>query len=258
MHELLRLVTVDEENEPARWWVPRAEISATGLIELDPFVAHRLVATDKVDSTALFGNQVPATDSGEGVDMLGVAHEAFLTAWPPLRAGDHRESAALRARREVEQAARVWADARERGSKRAAKRLWEGGRLAAALADLGAGDGPALRKAAGGDGCAPRAAGHRPDRTSPAGPAVFAGEPNPGPPAPPRLVILLSTMLVLALVAGGVAVHQGSVAQAQRDAAIQAGSSAKPTGSTRSTSRWLPSSTCWPTSWIRPPSCAPP
>ena len=90
LRELLRLVTVDEKNEPVRWSVPRAEISATRLIELDPFVAHRLVATDKVDSTALLVNQLPATDSGEGVDALGVAHEAFLTAWPPLRARSTR------------------------------------------------------------------------------------------------------------------------------------------------------------------------
>ena len=221
LHELLRLVTVDEENEPARWWVPRAEISATGLIELDPFVARRLVATDKVDSTALFGNQVPATDSGEGVDVLGVAHEAFLTAWPPLRAAISRESAALRARREVEQAARVWADARERGSKRAAKRLWEGGRLAAALADLGAGDEASAEKG----GWRQRLRRPEPlvigriDLTGRAREFLQVSR-TQDRRRRRRLVILLSTMLVLALVAGGVAVHQGSIAQAQRDAAI--------------------------------------
>ena len=57
--------------------------------ELDAFVARRLVTTDLDD----------------GQVVVGVAHEAFLSAWPPLAEAITAASTALRARRHIEQAA---------------------------------------------------------------------------------------------------------------------------------------------------------
>ena len=114
---LLRLVTVDEHGRPVRWRVDRDELPDPVRTELDAFVARRLLTTD--------------TDSGTAV--LAVAHEAFLSAWPPLAAAVTAAAAGLRARRAVEQAAREWDDA-----GRPPSRLWERGQLAAAVAGTGA------------------------------------------------------------------------------------------------------------------------
>lgn len=59
--------------------------------ELDVFVARRLLTTD--------------TDNSRVV--IGVAHEAFLSAWPPLAQAIAENVSALRARRSVEHAAAV-------------------------------------------------------------------------------------------------------------------------------------------------------
>ena len=115
--ELLRLVTVDEQGRPTRWRVPRAELPALVVAELDAFVARRLVITD-LDNDCV---------------VAGVAHETFLSAWPPLAAAITAASTALRARRQIEQAAADWAE-----HKQPPERLWERGQLAAALADTGA------------------------------------------------------------------------------------------------------------------------
>ncbi|MGH3755118.1 MAG: WD40 repeat domain-containing protein [Pseudonocardiaceae bacterium] len=114
---LLRLVTVDEQGRPTRWRVPRDELPEPVTRELDVFVARRLVTTD--------------TDNGSVV--VGVAHEAFLSAWPPLAQAIKENVSALRARRAVEQAATEWNTA-----DRPPVRLWERGHLAAAVADTGA------------------------------------------------------------------------------------------------------------------------
>ena len=114
---LLRLVTVDEQGRPVRWRVDRDELPERVRIELDAFVARRLLTTD--------------ADSGTAV--LAVAHEAFLSAWPPLAAAVTGAAAGLRARRAVEQAAEEWDDA-----ARPPSRLWERGQLAAAVAGTGA------------------------------------------------------------------------------------------------------------------------
>jgi hypothetical protein len=115
--ELLRLVTVDEQGRPTRCRVDRAELPQPVAAELDAFVARRLVITDLE----------------HGHVVIGVAHEAFLTVWPPLAAAITAASTALRARRQIEQAAGDWL---EHGQP--PDRLWERGQLAAALADTGA------------------------------------------------------------------------------------------------------------------------
>jgi hypothetical protein len=115
---LLRLVTVDEQGRPTRWRVPRSELPEPMVRELDAFVRRRLLITD--------------TDEDSGV-VVGVAHEAFLSAWAPLARAIEDNTVALRARRVIEQGATEWDD-----EGRPPARLWERGQLAAALADTGA------------------------------------------------------------------------------------------------------------------------
>jgi WD40 repeat protein/type II secretory pathway predicted ATPase ExeA len=121
---LLRLVTMDEQGHPTRWRVDRDELPEPMRSELDPFIARRLLATD--------------TDNGTVV--VGVTHEAFLSAWPPLAAAITAAASALRMRRAVEQAAAEWD---EKG--RPSSRLWERGQLAAAVNDTGARIRPSSR-----------------------------------------------------------------------------------------------------------------
>ena len=61
---VLRLVTVDEQGRPIRWRVRRDELPGPVATELDAFVARRLLTTDLDD----------------GQVVVGVAHEAFLSA----------------------------------------------------------------------------------------------------------------------------------------------------------------------------------
>ncbi|MGH3772030.1 MAG: WD40 repeat domain-containing protein, partial [Pseudonocardiaceae bacterium] len=116
---LLRLVTVDEQSHPTRWRIPREELPTPVVTELDAFVTTRLLTTD--------------TTNGNGTVVIGVTHEAFLSAWPPLAQAIAANASALRARRAVEQAATPW---HEHGRPR--QRLWGGGQLAAAVTDTGA------------------------------------------------------------------------------------------------------------------------
>ncbi len=73
------------------------------------------------------------TDTINDTVVIGVAHEAFLSAWPPLAQTIAENASALRARRALEQAATGW---QQNGYPR--ERLWSGGQLAAALTDTGA------------------------------------------------------------------------------------------------------------------------
>jgi Novel STAND NTPase 1 len=86
---LLRLVTVDEQGRPTRWRVPRDKLPEPVTRELGVFIARRLLTTDTHNGTV----------------VVGVAHEAFLSAWPPMVQAIEVNSSALRARRMVEQAA---------------------------------------------------------------------------------------------------------------------------------------------------------
>ncbi|MGH3754342.1 MAG: TIR domain-containing protein [Pseudonocardiaceae bacterium] len=119
---LLRLVTVNEQGHPIRWRVRRDELPAAVSTELDVFVAKRLLTIDIDHDTA----------------VIGVAHEAFLSAWPPLAGAITTSGVALRARRAVEDAASEW---HEHG--RLPTWLWGGGQLAAAVTNIGARTCPA-------------------------------------------------------------------------------------------------------------------
>jgi WD40 repeat protein len=114
---LLRLVTVDEQGRPTRWRVLRDELPAPVVAELDAFIERRLLTTDE----------------GNGNGVVRVAHEAFLSAWPPLAQAITAAGSALRARRSIEHAAIEW-----HNNGRPPARLWDGGQLASALTDTGA------------------------------------------------------------------------------------------------------------------------
>jgi WD40 repeat protein/energy-coupling factor transporter ATP-binding protein EcfA2 len=183
---LLQLVTVDEQGRPTRWRVDRSQLPEPATREIDLFIERRLVTTD--------------TDHGSVV--VGVAHEAFLTAWPPLAQAIEENVSALRARRTVEQAATEW----NKDNRRPA-RLWERGQLAAALADTGAHlqahDLVTDRVELSLTARTFLRASIRRDR-------IRRG----------RGITVLSALLVLALVAAVVAIVQQRAAQTERDVAL--------------------------------------
>ncbi|MGH3885367.1 MAG: TIR domain-containing protein, partial [Pseudonocardiaceae bacterium] len=166
---LLRLVTVDEQGGPTSWRIRRDELPAPVVTELDAFVARRLLSTD--------------TDNGAVV--IGVAHEAFLSAWPPLAQAITANVTALRARRAVEHAATDW---HAHGRPRA--RLWEGDQLAAAVAEINA----------------------RIELSTPARDFLHAGIRHDRQRRR-RTRIVLSVLLILALAAAGVAFDRQRSAQ---------------------------------------------
>jgi energy-coupling factor transporter ATP-binding protein EcfA2 len=177
---LLRLVTVDEQGRPIRWRVPRDDLPEPIIHELDGFIRRRLLITD--------------TDNGSVV--VGVAHEAFLSAWAPLAQAIEENASALRARRAIEQAATTWYD-----EYHPPARLWERGQLAAALADIGA---------------RPRARDLVTDHAelSPTAQAFLRASIRRDRLRRQRAIIVLSVLLVLAVAASVLAVTQ------QREAAI--------------------------------------
>ncbi len=117
LDSLLRLVTVDETGQPTRLDVDYQQLPPPVRVELDAFIAHRLLTSSKRADTVL----------------LGVAHEAFLTAWPPLAQAISAAGTALRMRRMLEQASAEWEHA-----GRSTSFLWEQDRVAAAVSDTGA------------------------------------------------------------------------------------------------------------------------
>jgi WD40 repeat protein len=185
LRELLRLVTVDADDQPARLRVPVADLPETTMAELRPFVDRRLLITE--------------TENDQPV--IGVAHEAFLSAWPPVREAIKHAATGLRARNAVEQAAGQWEQ-----EDHPAARLWERGQLAAALTDIGATYRHAVLVSERIElsGLASRflQASVRRDRR-----------------LRRRAIVVLSTLLVLALVAAVVAVIQRGVARDQQQLA---------------------------------------
>jgi energy-coupling factor transporter ATP-binding protein EcfA2 len=179
---LLRLVTVDEQGRPTRWRILRDELPEPVTCELDAFIERRLMITD--------------TENGSVV--VGVAHEAFLSAWAPLAQAITENASALRARRTVEQAATAWSE-----EGRSPARLWERGQLAAALADTGAHDVATDRV-----------------ELSPTARAFLRASIRRDRLRRRRAITVLSVLLVLALLAAGFAVTQQHAAEHQRDVAV--------------------------------------
>ncbi|MGH3828643.1 MAG: WD40 repeat domain-containing protein, partial [Pseudonocardiaceae bacterium] len=184
--ELLRLVTVDDQGRPTRWRVNRSELPDPVVTELEPFVRRRLLITDTY----------------HGSVVMGVAHEAFLSAWSPLAQAIEENVSALRARRAIEQAAVEWND-----EGRPSARLWERGQLAAAVADTGvnirAHELVTERVELSLTARAFLRASVRRDR-------LRRG----------RAITVLSVLLVFAVVAAGYAFAQQHAAEQQRDVAV--------------------------------------
>lgn len=121
---LLRLVTMDEQGRPTRWRAVRAELPPVVQRELDVFVAQRLLVTTTTET---------ATENPAAV--VSFAHDALLTAWPPLAQAIAEKASALRARTQVEYAARQWLEDRREVRE---VQLWDGNRLASATVAMGA------------------------------------------------------------------------------------------------------------------------
>jgi WD40 repeat protein/energy-coupling factor transporter ATP-binding protein EcfA2 len=183
---LLRLVTVDEQGRPTRWRVLREELAEPVAREVDVFVARRLLSTD-TDHTGV---------------VVGVTHEALLSAWPPLTQAIEANVSALRARRTIEQAATTWND-----EGHPPERLWEGKQLAAAVADTGAQlsarDLVTDRVDLSPTACAFLRTSVRRDR-------LRRG----------RAIIVLSVLLILAVIAAGIAVVAQRAADRERNVAV--------------------------------------
>ncbi|MGH3696335.1 MAG: TIR domain-containing protein [Pseudonocardiaceae bacterium] len=184
---LLWLVTVDEQGRPTRWRVCRDELPDPVTRELDFFVTQRLVTTDS---------------DNNGSVVMAVAHEKFLTAWTPLAEAIRENVSALRARREIEQAATEWKD-----EGRSSARLWERGRLATALADTGA-------HLQGGDLVTDRV------ELNPTAHDFLQASIRRDRLRRGRAITVLSVLLAIAVVAAGVAVFQQRAAVGQRNIAV--------------------------------------
>ena len=183
---LLHLVTVDEQGRPIRRRVSTTQLPEPVVRELDVFVTQRLVTTD----------------TGNGGVVVEVAHEAFLSAWPPLARAIEENAAALRARRSIEQAATEWED-----NGRPSARLWERSQLAAAMAGTGA-------RVQSGDLVTDRVDVSSTART------FLRASIRRDRLRRRRAITVLSVLLVVALAAAAVAVIQQRAAERERDVAI--------------------------------------
>jgi len=159
------------------------------------------------------------TDTDNDTAVIGVAHEAFLSVWPPLAQAIAENVSALRARRSIEHAAAEW-----KGNGHPPSRLWGGGQLAAAVADTGA-----RIRAAAADASAERGPARRLRRRA----ELVADRVELSPTARDflhtsirrdrylrrRVTTVLSVLLILALAAAGIAVIQQRAAQDQQQIA---------------------------------------
>ena len=116
VRDLLRLVTIDEQGRPSRLRIRRADLPHAVATQFDAFIARRLLITDLE----------------QGQVVIGVAHEAFLSAWQPWLTRSPPPLVRCAPAAMLSTAA----DWTEHG--RPSGRLWERGPLAAALADTGA------------------------------------------------------------------------------------------------------------------------
>ncbi|MFD0363157.1 TIR domain-containing protein [Nocardia sp. GCM10030253] len=196
---LLRLVTVDERGVPTRDRVPRSELSVQATAAFDAFVAHRLLTTDQESDRI----------------VISVAHEAFLQNWPPLQAAIAEQASALRARRAVESGAAEWDE-----DERSVNRLWEGGRLEAAMSDTGSRLRPMSKPRW--RGWSPRLRRMVADRVEISSRALEFLEQSYRRDRfrRRRATVVLSTLLAAALVAAGVAIVQQRAAVQQQHTAV--------------------------------------
>ncbi|MGH3772195.1 MAG: TIR domain-containing protein [Pseudonocardiaceae bacterium] len=190
---LTRLVTVDETGRRGRRRIKLTSLAEPLRVALGVFVERRLLLSDTDDT---------------GQAWLTVAHEALLTGWRPLDTATADITAALRTARTVEQAAADWTSA-----SRPEHYLWDDKRLTTTLATLG--------MTSNGDPVAPIVelddeARAFLDATTQRVTAIKERERR----RRTRTTTVLSTLLVLALIASVFAFQQRGTAQTQRDTAI--------------------------------------
>ncbi|MGH3833954.1 MAG: TIR domain-containing protein, partial [Pseudonocardiaceae bacterium] len=196
---LTRLVTVDDTGRRARRRITLTSLTPPLRVALQVFVDRRLLLSD--------------TDHDSQV-WLTVAHEALLTEWRPLDAATADITVALRAARAVEQAAAEWDSA-----GRPEHYLWDDKRLTATRTTLGM-NGDSNRNSATTllvelDEEARAFLDATTQR-------VYATQQRERRRRT-RTLIVLSTLLVLALIAAGVAVWQQQRASGAQRLAIARG-----------------------------------
>ncbi len=197
---LTRLVTVDETGRRAR-----RRIKLTGLTEplrvaLQVFVDRRLLLSD-------------TDDDSQG--WLTVAHEALLTGWRPLDAATADITLALRTARTVERAAADW-----NGAGRPENYLWDAERLIATRTTLGMiGDSGDRDPTAAAVVELDVEALAFLDATAQCVHAIKQRERR----RRTRTITVLSTLLVAALIAAGIAFRQQHEARSARNLAIARG-----------------------------------
>jgi WD40 repeat protein len=194
-----RLVTVDDTGRRSRRRTRLTGLAEPLRVALQVFVDHRLLLSD--------------TDE-DGQAWITVAHEALLTGWRPLDTAITDITAALRIARTVEQAAAEWNSA-----DRPEHYLWDHERLTATLTTLGMTGGgsrsPAVRSIVELD----EEARAFLDATARRARAIHERERRRRTHA----IIVLSTLLVLALIAAGIAVWQQRQASEAQHTAIARG-----------------------------------
>jgi hypothetical protein len=97
---LLKLTSVEGEEEPTRRRVWRSELAPEEQEVVDAFVEARLLSSGKGEG------------GEEDAAFVEVAHEALLRGWKPLRTAIEEERSSLRMRSELERLAADWDQAR--------------------------------------------------------------------------------------------------------------------------------------------------
>jgi hypothetical protein len=98
---LLRLASVEGEEEPTRRRLRRSALAPEEQKVVDAFVETRLLTSGKSEGS-----------SEEGAAFVEVTHEALLRQWAPLRQAIEEERSSLRMRSELERLADDWEQAR--------------------------------------------------------------------------------------------------------------------------------------------------
>jgi WD40 repeat protein len=202
---LAGLVRFDPAGHPVRDRVPVPRLDAPQRRALRAFEARGLLIFDDQD----------------GVLVAAIAHDKFMTAWPPFAKRLAASEATMRARRDIDDAAMRW-----NAHARRPDDLWSRRRLAAAAADVGV----SVRELTGTHWLADRWRPARPDRVR---------RPGWSPPDEPtrsflaaserqsrrtqvRVVGVLAALLVVSLLATAIAVGRQLDANREKTAAERA------------------------------------
>jgi hypothetical protein len=201
---LTRLVTIDDNGRHARRSIKLAGLPGQLRVALQVLVDLRLLLSD--------------TDNA-GEVWLAVVHEALLTEWRPLQAAIAQVAVALRAARTVEQAAAEWNSAGQ-----SEHYLWDEERLSATVKILGmTNDGGELDIVTSPIVDVDNEALAFLEATAQGVAATKARERR----RRNRTSTVLAVLLVLALIAGSLAIWQQQIARSAQYAAIASGMTAQ-------------------------------